>query len=113
MHIWIELRLFGQTKPGKGLDVERTVIQAVFVLNSNKHPYGRLYVTFAPALRTDGVVRPVIQLEMTARGRPESETLDAAFRLLDQERYAIVHTFTDLTKEEMHKMWGRTDVVQS
>jgi uncharacterized protein (TIGR04255 family) len=97
-----------------GLDVERTVLQAVFVLNLNERPYGRLYVTFTPALRTDdGVARPVIQLEMTARGRPEGETLDAAFRLLDQERYAIVRTFSDITKEEMHKMWGRTDVVQS
>lgn len=49
---------------------------------------------------------------MTARGRPEKETLDAAFQLLDQERYAIVRAFTDVTREEMHKTWGRTDVAQ-
>jgi uncharacterized protein (TIGR04255 family) len=95
-----------------GLDVERTDIKTVFVLKSNEQPYGRLYVIFTPAVRTDGFLRPVIHLEMTARGRPENETLEAAFRLLDQERYAIVRAFTDVTKEEMHKMWGRTDVAR-
>jgi len=95
-----------------GLEVERTVVQTVFILKSNEQPYGRLYVIFTPALRAVGVVRPIIQLEMTARGRPENDTLDAAFRLLDQERHTIVRTFTGVTKEEMHKMWGRTDVVR-
>jgi uncharacterized protein (TIGR04255 family) len=92
-----------------GFENERTVIQTAFVLKSAGQPYGRLYVTFTPALRAVGMLRPVIQLEMTARGRPENETLDAAFRLLDQERYAIVRGFTDVTKEEMHKIWGRKD----
>jgi uncharacterized protein (TIGR04255 family) len=96
-----------------GLEVERTVIQTVFILKSAAQPYGRLYVIFTPALRTIGSLRPIFQLEMTARGRPETETLDAAFQLLDQERSAIVRAFTDVTKEEMHKTWGRNDVVQS
>jgi uncharacterized protein (TIGR04255 family) len=105
----------GKAREISGLEIERTVIQTVFVLKSEAHPYGRLYVIFTPGLRPvpAGSLRPIIQLEMTARGRPENETLDAAFRLLDQERCAIVRAFTDVTNEEMHKLWGRTDVIQS
>jgi len=95
-----------------GLEVERTLIQTVFVLKSNQRPYGRLYVTFRPAVQTVGFLRPVVQLEMTARGSPEDGSLDAAFRLLDQERGAIVRTFADVTTEEMHRIWSRTDVVR-
>jgi hypothetical protein len=62
-----------------GLEVERTAIQTVFILKSAAQPYGRLYVIFTPALRAVGSLRPIIQLEMTARGRPENETLDGAF----------------------------------
>jgi hypothetical protein len=91
------------------LVAERSIIQTHFILTRQGQPYGRLHVFFTPAFRADDF-RPVIQLEMTARGRPAEETLEAAFRLLDHERCTVV---SDLTKEEMHNKWGRTDVAQS
>jgi hypothetical protein len=87
---------------------ENTTIQTRYVLKRGDSPYGRVYVTFVPAFRvTDS--GPVIQLEVTARGRPTAETVSAAFELLDEERDVVVRTFTAVTTSEMHKQWGRTD----
>jgi uncharacterized protein (TIGR04255 family) len=88
---------------------ETTSFQTKYVLRRDAVPYGRLYVTFTPAyLTTD--YSPVVQLEVTARGKPNGETVEAAFDLLDEEREAIVRGFTAVTTPQMHKEWGRTDV---
>lgn len=95
-----------------GLTIEGTIIQTRLVMKHQGVPYGRLYISFTPALRANDL-KPVVQLEMTARGRPDEETVASALQLLDRERSTIVRTFTYVTKKEMHKLWGRTDVAQS
>jgi len=88
---------------------ETTMIQTKYVLRKGEVPYGRVYVTFTPAyLATD--YSPVVQLEVTTRGRPDQESIEAAFALLDEERDVVVRTFTAVTTPSMHKEWGRTDV---
>ena len=88
--------------------LESTTIQTKFVLRKNDAPYGRVYVTFTPAYRADDY-SPVVQLEVTARGRPDGESVAAAFALLDEERDMVVRTFAGVTTPLMHQEWGRTD----
>jgi uncharacterized protein (TIGR04255 family) len=88
---------------------ETTTIQTKYVLRKNDIPYGRVYVTFTPAYRATDY-RPVVQLEVTTRGRTNEENVTAAFGLLDEERDVVVRTFAAVTTPLMHKEWGRTDV---
>ena len=87
---------------------ETTTIQTKYVLRKNDIPYGRVYVTFTPAYRATDYA-PVIQLETTTRGKPDTDSLAAAFALLDEERNVVVRTFASVTTPLMHKQWGRTD----
>ncbi len=88
---------------------ETTTIQTKYVLRKNDVPYGRVYVTFTPAYRATDYA-PVIQLEITTRGRPDEESVAAAFALLDEGRDVVVRIFAGVTTPLMHKEWGRTDV---
>jgi uncharacterized protein (TIGR04255 family) len=88
---------------------ETTAFQTKYVLRKGQVPYGRVYVTFTPAYRAADY-SPVVQLEVTARGRPDEESIEAALALLDEERSVVVRTFTAVTTPSMHKEWGRTDV---
>jgi uncharacterized protein (TIGR04255 family) len=87
---------------------EATTIQTKYVLRKNDAPYGRVYVTFSPAYRATDYA-PVVQLEITIRGRPDEESVAAAFALLDKEREVVVRTFAGVTTPLMHKEWGRSD----
>jgi uncharacterized protein (TIGR04255 family) len=87
---------------------EITTIQTRFVLRKDHTPFGRVYVTFTPAFRAIDH-KPVVQLEITARGKPDQESIAAAFSLLDEERDVVVRTFASVTTRLMHKEWGRTD----
>jgi uncharacterized protein (TIGR04255 family) len=87
---------------------ETTTIQTKYVLRKNDIPYGRVYVTLTPAYRATDYA-PVVQLEVTTRGRPDEESVAAAFALLDEERATVVRTFADVTTPMMHKEWGRKD----
>jgi uncharacterized protein (TIGR04255 family) len=46
-------------------------------------------------------------LTITVRGGPSSEDERDVVRFLDQAHDHIVHSFAELTTEEMHKMWER------
>jgi uncharacterized protein (TIGR04255 family) len=89
-------------------EVENTTLQSRFVLREEGKPYGRTYVTFAPwFLAADN--RPIIRLEITVRAKPRDESIEAAFRLLDEGREVVVRTFAAVTTPAMWKYWGRTD----
>jgi uncharacterized protein (TIGR04255 family) len=90
-------------------EAETALIHTKYVLSNGNEPFGRIYVNFVPALRADDY-RPVVHLEITARGKPADGTVAAGFALLDEERDMVVRTFTAVTTQEMHKEWGRTDV---
>jgi uncharacterized protein (TIGR04255 family) len=87
---------------------ETTTVQTKYVLRKNDIPYGRVYVTFTPAYSATNYT-PVVQLEITTRGRPDEENVAAAFALLDEQRDVVVRTFAGVTTPLMHKEWGRTD----
>jgi uncharacterized protein (TIGR04255 family) len=90
---------------------ENSSLYAQYLLSDNQKPFGRIYVNFQPAFRPSDL-SPLIRLEITARGTPNGESISEAFRLLDEERSAIVRTFADVTTPMMHEIWGRTDASQ-
>jgi uncharacterized protein (TIGR04255 family) len=67
---------------------------------------GRLRIISQPAIRSsDG--RPLIQLNLVARGRPASSETEDILRWFDLGREWIVNGFSDFTSTEMHKFWKR------
>jgi uncharacterized protein (TIGR04255 family) len=89
-------------------ELENGTIQTRFILKRADSPYGRVYVSFVPAFLVTNS-SPVIQLEVTAKGRPQADSVSSAFDLLDEERGVVVRTFTAVTTPAMHQQWGRTD----
>lgn len=68
---------------------------------------GRLYVTLQPAIRRrDG--REVLQLVLSARGRPASSRLENVLNWFDMGHEWIVRGFADITTREMQDIWRRT-----
>jgi len=68
---------------------------------------GRLHVTLQPAIRNTDASE-VLQLTLTARGRPSSGDLEGMLKWFDLGHEWIVRGFTDLTSQKMHKHWQRT-----
>lgn len=67
---------------------------------------GRLHVAATPAIRRqDG--RQVMQLTLTARGRPASSRLEDIVAWFDLGHDWVVHGFVDLTTPAMQQIWGR------
>ena len=67
---------------------------------------GRLHVDLAPKIRRrDG--KEVLQLNLTARGKPNSSGLEDIITWFDLGHEWIVKGFTELTTTKMHKLWGR------
>jgi uncharacterized protein (TIGR04255 family) len=91
-------------------EFENALVQAQFLLSNgdDPKPIGRIYVNFQPAVRKADFI-PVVRLEITARAMPPGETVDDAFKLLDDERSAVVRAFAAVTTPEMHQIWGRKD----
>jgi uncharacterized protein (TIGR04255 family) len=82
---------------------EAVVLNTRFVMPERQ---GRLHVSAQPAIRrADG--RQVLQLTLTARGRPESSRLDDIVLWFDRGHEWIVHGFVDLTTPELHTIWGK------
>lgn len=71
--------------------------------------HGRLHVRLDLRFqRPDN--RKLLRLELTARGKLDSDDPNELFRCLDVGHEWIVWGFTDLTTEHAHKLWGRYDV---
>ncbi len=90
------------------LEVESATVQSRFVLRDAGNPFGRAYVTFAPAILV-AQNRPVVRLEITVRGKPRDESIPEALRLVDEERNVVVRTFAAVTTPAMWDIWGRTN----
>lgn len=67
---------------------------------------GRLHVLLEPRwyLKED---RPLLFLQLTARGAPRGEGLDGARTFFRLGREWIVRGFVDVTSQAMHQVWGR------
>lgn len=72
------------------------------IKDANDRPCGRLLVALRPWSN-----EPALRLDLTVRGAPATAHFDAVRDFLDQGRRTIVHGFTAITTEEMHKRWGR------
>jgi uncharacterized protein (TIGR04255 family) len=70
---------------------------------------GRLHVSLGHGQRTGADSGPteVLILELTARGMPGDTRLDGLLDWFAAARNSIVRGFTDLTGDEMHRLWGR------
>jgi hypothetical protein len=66
---------------------------------------GRLHVTSQPAIRRVDS-HQVMQLTLTARGKPESSRVPDIVAWFDQGHEWIVNGFVDLTTPTMHEIWG-------
>lgn len=67
---------------------------------------GRLYITMQPGIRRkDG--KEILQLQLMARGKPDSSSIEDILNWFDLGHEWIVRGFTDFTTMAMHKIWGR------
>jgi uncharacterized protein (TIGR04255 family) len=92
---------------GHNIDFEdiRLSMRSVVSDNSNREPVGRLHIEAEPAVEPDGT--PIIRLALTVRGNPLAPSLQGAADFFDMGREAIVRSFTSITTQQMHDMWGR------
>jgi hypothetical protein len=67
----------------------------------------RLHVQLRRAVRQPDAVE-LLQLTLTARGTPKSESDKDILAWFDLGREWVVRSFTDVTTEKMHERWGRT-----
>jgi uncharacterized protein (TIGR04255 family) len=68
---------------------------------------GRLHITVQPAIR-HADQKEILQITLTARGRPVSGSMQDMLAWFDVGREWIVKGFTDFTTEAMHRLWKRT-----
>jgi hypothetical protein len=84
-------------------DPEHMSLNYVYVIPGKK---GRLYFDVKPGIRREDGTQ-VIQLQITARGKPVSSQTDDLLAWLDLGHEWIVNGFTDFTSQKMHTIWGR------
>ena len=89
--------------------IERGRFTFTFLMGSSDAPKGRIHVSLLPAVRTVDST-PAVRLSITARGRPEEESIESSFRWMDEGRAAVVKTFASITTKKMHTIWGRKDI---
>lgn len=82
---------------------EQVRFNVSFVMPESK---GRLHVQLEPKIRReDG--QEILQLNLTARGEPNSSKLADINQWFDLGHEWIVRGFDELTKPDMHKIWGK------
>jgi uncharacterized protein (TIGR04255 family) len=88
--------------------IERGAFAVAFLIlgDDGKEPVGRLHIDCRAAVRKEDS-KPVLRLALTARGRPEKESLSAALAWLDKGRREVVQGFASITTKKMHEVWGR------
>ncbi len=69
---------------------------------------GRLHIIGQPVIRKRDA-KQVFQLNLTARGKPNSSELQDILEWLDLGHRWIVNGFTDFTTPEMHRAWKRKE----
>lgn len=103
--------LFGQHTGSLALDDLGKPEDLRFLLryvmrDSDGKPMGRLIASAEPARRLDG--QAIVQLTLTARGRPSTPDVDGIVDFLNRGRTSVVKGFAHLTGPKMHTLWERT-----
>ncbi len=83
-------------------EVERFQWSASYSMPDKK---GRLHADLQPVLSRP-YAKEVLQLSLTARGKPGSSSLEDILAWFDAAHEWIVRGFAELTTPEMHKVWG-------
>lgn len=81
------------------------------ILTSDGAPYARLNCQAAVGAGKPGSgshKKRVIVLNLTFRGAPQGDTIEAAIEFLKTGHQMIVEFFTQITTQEAHSVWGRT-----
>jgi uncharacterized protein (TIGR04255 family) len=86
---------------------ENTAILVRRILVDDGRPVGRIYTNFKPAFAADQ--QPIIQVEVTARGKPEMPSIDGMLSFMDFGHAAVVNAFAASTTVEMHRVWEMQD----
>jgi uncharacterized protein (TIGR04255 family) len=76
-----------------------------FVIREDDQLVGRVHVSAVPAFRTEDRT-PIYALTLTARLRPRTQHSGAALIALDRGRELLDHAFVDMTRTDMHTLWG-------
>ncbi len=95
--------LAGRPSPWFLPDAEVVVVNASYPLPEER---GRLHISLQPGIRNADQVE-ILQLQLTARGKPKSEETADVLAWLDTGREWVVRGFVDVTSPEMHERWGR------
>ncbi|HYR93799.1 MAG TPA: TIGR04255 family protein [Methylomirabilota bacterium] len=82
---------------------EVTVLTARYLMPEQR---GRLHLALQPALR-NADQREILQLQLTARGMPQSSTTEHVLEWIDLGHEWVVKSFADATSTVMHNIWGR------
>lgn len=98
---WLRFLSFDKNSPN---DFNLTLREAIN--NAQNKPQGRLIVEVGSAI--DGNGKKIIQLNLTARGAPDSANIKSALDFLAIGHDLIVNRFAELTTDEAHQKWGRT-----
>ena len=75
------------------------------ILDDEGSPLGRLHMA-ADLAWAGEERRPIVLLNLTARGAPRAGDIPSALEFLDVGRYWVVKGFTDLTTDTFHRRWG-------
>ena len=102
--------MFGQhtgslALPDLGKPEDLRFLLRYIMRDEKEKPIGRLIASAEPARKPDGQV--VIQLTLTARGRPTSPDEIGIINFLEKGRLSVVKGFAHLTGPKMHKLWER------
>jgi hypothetical protein len=73
--------------------------------DQNGKPVARLY--FDLKYGTDQLGSREARLLLLVRGKPIEQTIQGCIELIDAQREVIVRTFTEMTAETAHSIWGR------
>lgn len=76
-----------------------------FVVREADQPAGRVHISAVPAFRAEDRM-PIYALTLTARLRPRTRDSEGALLALDRGRELLDHAFLEMTRPDMHTLWG-------
>jgi hypothetical protein len=86
---------------------EQARMTLTFRIDSLGQPPVRLYAEVNPAQRPSG--EQVLFFALTIRGNPGGRSLAESLKFMDEAHDHLVLSFTELTNESMHAVWGKRD----
>lgn len=89
------------------VEAEGVAVSARYLIRDDEGAaIGRLHISTGEAFRMEDH-KPVIQLTLTARGRPEGKDFDGVRRFAERAHSWIVAGFCAITTDRMQTTWGR------